>query len=153
MLARFSQAQYVESHSPLFLGTLGAHYRHLIEHYDCFLQQVSSGSVCFDSRARDNQLETNIECAFSRLTESRRMLEQLGNVDVELSITVKDQQSGKPIRSSIGRELLFLQAHTVHHYAIVAAMARRLNVAVDENFGLAVATQSFARQVRNAELK
>ena len=68
------------------------------------------------------------------------------NIDPEVldsDLLIRDQQTSDSVRTSVARELLFLQAHTVHHYAIIAAMARNLGLSTKPDFGLAIATKAF----------
>jgi len=43
--------------------------------------------------------------------------------------------------STLGRELAFSVHHAVHHHATIAAIAKHLEVAVPDGFGLAPSTQ------------
>ena len=148
LLNRLSSQHYVADQSPIFLGTLGAHYRHLIEHYSCFLNALSDQELSFDSRPREAELENDIRLAKERIKSICDDLALIDSGEIDNSLTVHDQQSDAPIVSTIGRELLFLQAHTVHHHAIIGAMARRLGVQIQSGFGVAVSTQAFANQLR-----
>ena len=47
---------------------------------------------------------------------------------------------GEITESSLGRELQFLQGHSVHHYALMAAMMRFSGEPVDDHFGVAPST-------------
>jgi hypothetical protein len=49
------------------------------------------------------------------------------------------------VPTSLGRELLFLESHTVHHMALLADYVRGLGVVLDANFGKAPATIAFER--------
>jgi hypothetical protein len=42
--------------------------------------------------------------------------------------------------TSVGRELQFLVSHTVHHYAVIAAMLRPQGVEPGADFGVAPST-------------
>ena len=58
------------------------------------------------------------------------------------SYTFVDEQSVEPIATNLQRELLFLQSHTVHHYAIIGAMTRAFGNQPDNEFGVAIATRT-----------
>ena len=51
------------------------------------------------------------------------------------------------VESSLGRELVFVASHAVHHYALLAAHLRQLGLPVPEGFGLAPATVAHARRI------
>jgi hypothetical protein len=47
--------------------------------------------------------------------------------------------------SSVGRELLFLSSHTVHHWALVAALLRHQGIEPGVEFGVAPSTLDHRR--------
>ena len=48
LLALLNPDQYMQGYKPVFQSTIGAHFRHVLEHYRCFLKQYSSGELCYD---------------------------------------------------------------------------------------------------------
>lgn len=145
VLESLSDELYVRSCKPAFQSLIGAHFRHLLEHYQCFLHSVKNGDqlICYDSRQRDVNIELHRVHA---VRVSVALVEQLNSFEImaeDCCYTVRDQQTLAPIATTIARELLFLQSHTVHHHAIIAAMCRILGHDVAENFGVAIATQAF----------
>ena len=46
-------------------------------------------------------------------------------------------------RSTIALELRFLASHTVHHYALIASLARDLGIEPGDQFGVAPATLEY----------
>jgi uncharacterized damage-inducible protein DinB len=44
------------------------------------------------------------------------------------------------VETTVGRELVFVLSHTVHHNALIAVMARTLGVSVPDRFGYAPST-------------
>jgi len=61
--------QYTEGYKPAFHSTIGAHFRHVLEHYRCFIRQRQCLQFCYDSRERDQQLESDAEYARSTINE------------------------------------------------------------------------------------
>jgi uncharacterized damage-inducible protein DinB len=178
LLNRLSDESYCADCQPAFRSTIGAHYRHLLEHYLCFLECARQGTVCYDSRARDAHLECKRQHAIETTTSIIQRLQELneGNGSVTSGprevpeavssgddthanevftqgLLINDQQSPQSVATTIQRELLFLQSHSVHHYAMVAAMCRILGIAVAENFGVAIATQVFEAEKNCVDLR
>lgn len=162
LLSRIPRADYVASCRPVFLGTIGAHFRHLLEHYQCFVQALeqsqqtdsASGcypdchvSVCYDARTRDMTLERDPSLAQALL---ERLVTQLGEWSGKLSrdqaCYARDQEAIGLVTSTLSRELLFLQTHTIHHYAMLAAMCRIHRIKVNDDFGVAVSTRTYMRE-------
>jgi len=143
--------QYTEGYKPAFHSTIGAHFRHVLEHYRCFLRQHESLQFCYDSRERDQQLESDVDYANRTIAELIEGLQKITNQAFEQSYTIVDEQSVSPVATNLHRELLFLQSHTVHHYAIVGAMTRALGNQPDDEFGVAIATRTHQREKNTGE--
>src|SRR5688500_19983553 len=48
-------------------GGVGVHLRHVLDHYDAFLDGVVSGSIDYDTRERDAATEADLAVARARL--------------------------------------------------------------------------------------
>ncbi|MEO0367250.1 MAG: hypothetical protein AAF197_00535 [Pseudomonadota bacterium] len=138
-----NESQFRSGQKPAFQSTIGAHFRHLIEHYRCFFAQYPTGEICFEARERDGNLESNISYAKQAVLETIGHLEEMYGQVADCTLTMEDQQSDQRLTTNLARELLFLQAHTVHHYAMIAAMTRSLGVSPTGDFGVAIATRTF----------
>lgn len=141
--------QFTQGFKPAFQSTIGAHFRHILEHYRCLLSQMSDGAFCYDLRERDQLLECDIEYAARTIDELKQQLSELNDVDFSRQYTITDQQIGGLLQTNLARELLFLQAHTVHHYAIIGAMTRAFGKHPDEDFGVAIATREHQKNCDN----
>lgn len=160
LLRNISVRDFSASCAPTFQSVIGAHFRHLLEHYVCLLKTLDSGEVCYDSRPRDMRLEQDLDYALNTMLDVIQRLGEIrqrhikdadGGAGAVKGILVNDQQSVQPVVSTMHRELLFLQSHTVHHYAMIAAMCRILGVSIEPDFGVAIATRVFeAQQGRSA---
>jgi len=133
---------YSEHFKPAFQSTIGAHFRHILEHYQCFFGQLESTRFNYDERPRDSELEQDSEYAKSTISLILLQLRALDITELKSNYVVLDHYSEQPIPTSLARELAFLHAHTVHHFALIAALARGLGVETPVNFGVAIATLS-----------
>ena len=148
LLQILNSEQYDSGLKPAFQATIGAHYRHFIEHYRCLFTQIAKGVFCYDKRERDEQLESDREYALRSIAG---LIVQLETIDFELfdqQYHIVDHQLAAPLATTLQRELLFLQSHTAHHYAIIAAMARGLGEQPMRDFGVAIATIKHAEKMR-----
>jgi hypothetical protein len=124
---------------------VGPHFRHVLEHYSCFLDGYRSGRVDYDARAREAELETRRETALERVGELARglrgvdqsRLEDPLEIRLECGLGGEDQQWS---RSTVRRELQFLLSHTIHHYALIGLLLARLGIDPGETFGVAPST-------------
>lgn len=154
LLATIEQAHFTRSFKPAFESTIGAHFRHVLEHYRCFINQQAHAQFCYDKRERDQRLEVELNYAVKEIHELRSAITNLNDKVFELEYTIVDQQLASSngdqttsIPTTLQRELLFLQSHTVHHYAMIGAMVRLLGMPTESNFGVAFATRKHEQEV------
>lgn len=141
LLALLEPDQYIQGYKPVFHSTIGAHFRHVLEHYRCFIKQLGVRRFCYDSRERDQLLECDVEYAKQTIVTLVESLQALESQNLDMECELQDQQASGPVASTLFRELLFLQSHAMHHYAIIGAMTRRLGAQPAEDFGVAIATR------------
>lgn len=123
----------------VFSSSIGQHLRHCIEHYDELLHAHRDGrEVNYEARPRDFAIETDPSVALSRLENLTSSLAMLDISPTPLKIL--DSGCETPACSSLGRELQYLVSHTVHHFAIIAIIARHFDASVPEDFGIAPST-------------
>ena len=142
LLALLQPEHYTRGCQPAFRSTIGAHFRHVLEHYRCFIAQLDAGHINYDSRQRDQLLESNFTYVNQTLTELKVVFGDLQEHDLDRACQLSDQQTDKSVASTLFRELLFLQIHTMHHYAIIGAMARTFGLQPADDFGVAIATRA-----------
>lgn len=146
-LSDISSETYQSVASPGFQSSIGAHYRHIIEHYQCFFAQFDAEEVInYDARQRNLQIETDTAYALTQLQAVRSRLNNF-SCDDKRTVLVQDDHCVYQMRSSLSRELMFLIGHSEHHSAMIAAMLRIFGYAVDSQFGVANATINFQASV------
>lgn len=126
-------------------ASVGAHLRHVIERFQCFFNGLSSSHIDYDGRKRDQLIANNLEAANFAFASINKRLESLEDLDPDLpvlSIQELVHHLGTPVNisSTLGRELLGLIAHTTHHLAIVALLAKSMGYELDRDFGKAPST-------------
>ncbi len=140
-------------------GGVGAHLRHVLDHYDAFLDGLDSGRIDYDARERDPETEIDIEVARARLGHTiTRLAATFSRADIASSgadrkIEVAMDLGGRPSGnrsssvSSLGRELQYLVAHTVHHFALMAVALRFAGHEPGAEFGVAPSTLRHEEEV------
>jgi hypothetical protein len=135
---------------PAFADLAGAHLRHVIEHYEALVLPGRAGVVDYDSRPRDRELERDTALANARLRSLHRRLAGLTATTLEAPVRVFGRaglagEFAFAVVSSIGRELVFVASHTVHHFALLQAYCQRHGIPTDPDFGKAPATVAYER--------
>jgi hypothetical protein len=146
LLGRINDSDFVASPAPLAPQRAGAHIRHIVEFYECFLDGLESAHIDYDGRKRDLTIETDRRAALARigLLIKRLENEHALHSDFVIRVRLEDAQAigiRKPfLVSSVARELQVLSSHTVHHFALIAIILRMLDVPVAADFGVAPST-------------
>ncbi len=146
LLSSLSSERFAKVQRPYFESSLGKHVRHVLDHYLCFKRDLFQGLIDYDKRQRDCQLEKDKEYALSIVQDMLRFFEGLRedfSVDQSVQVLMCNDvatPNGEITCSSLGRELQFLQSHSVHHFALMAAMLRFSGDSVEQDFGVAPST-------------
>jgi uncharacterized damage-inducible protein DinB len=126
-------------------SSIGAHYRHCIDHFRQLFSGLDSRIVDYDARTRESLLETDRIAAISAtkdlLTAARDLRKLAGETPIEVrcGVTYGEEETGTA-SSTLDREVMFCISHTIHHYAIIAMLLRSVNHEVPEGFGVAPST-------------
>lgn len=127
--------------------TVGPHLRHVLDHYSAFISGLPGFRVDYDAREREPRLESDLELACARMREIAGDLVLVEEDLMELPIQVRLESGGAESEqwshSTVRRELQFLLSHTVHHFALIAVLLERFEIAVPDDFGIAPSTLKY----------
>ena len=154
ILLKLSDEQYRAIVHP-YTANLGKHLRHITDHYQLLLDGIDKSRVDYDQRKRVEIEESNRSAMILRLRQICSELELLSTTTSKdqtllISLAVDEGIEAPTVPSSLSRELVFLQSHTVHHYAIIAAILKLQNVELDDEFGIAPSTLKYEHQQKCA---
>lgn len=145
MLIRVSQDAYTRRHPVAFNASIGGHYRHCLDHFTRLLRSRGHRDVNYDHRERDARIENEPGEA---LTLTRHLLFQLAHTPSDClaspmrsRCSISDIHEPPPVtQSTFGREMVYVIAHAIHHFALISIMARLQQVELPEHFGMAPST-------------
>jgi hypothetical protein len=134
--------------APAFSNYAGAHLRHVIEHYDALLFAPRDCLVDYDARLRERELEHSPALARARLLRLAQRLMHWPAVSLAAPVRVVSRcgPAGEfevTTASSVGRELIYLASHAVHHFALLQVYCLQHGISMGANFGKAPATVEF----------
>jgi hypothetical protein len=156
LLDTLTKRDFVTSPEGMPPHRVGSHLRHVIEFYECFLEGVEGFHIDYDARRRDEELGSSHVVAIARIGALIQRLENSPILRSDSVIFVKMEDSdafelSDPyLMSSIGRELMTLSSHTIHHFALIAMTLRGLGLAVAPTFGVAPSTLRYMASKRAA---
>jgi len=134
-------------------SSVGAQFRHILDHYAALFAGLATGRVDYDSRARDRTLEEDPAAAADAARAWMVALEGLDAAAGDRRLLVQTDSGGGPgapdwRESTVGRELQFLASHTVHHFALIKLLLEWHDVALDDDFGMAPSTRAHMAATR-----
>ena len=149
LVRRLSDEDYGATTEQLPRGGIGAHFRHVFDHYDGFLRGLGPGRIDYDVRERDPELETCRDRALAKLEALARDVARISVHDAHRTLHVAldcdEPEQRVWSTSSVARELQFLVSHTVHHFAVIAVMLRMRGFEPGRDFGVAPSTLKYER--------
>lgn len=159
MLASFLQLMdsqtYQKKRSFMLESSVGMHVRHILEFYDCLLEnELPPSSINYNQRQRDLNLESNPDIAILKIDCLIKLLDLLPDEPHSiLVITEGEDYDITSHESSIERELLYLNEHTTHHMAIIRMAACHFLPAYSfpESFGIAPSTLHYRHHKRHSK--
>jgi hypothetical protein len=147
---------YLSGTRPGYAEHIGPHMRHVIEHYETLGRalrltssaQALTATVDYDARERDPLVETHPDVAVGRVRRLQQLLGIVGGLDVQvLAQTVQVHLRGGVhgennfnCTSTVARELMFLNSHTTHHFAVLQGYAKQRGESLGAGLGKAPAT-------------
>jgi hypothetical protein len=135
LLDSLKDEEYTRKVPNVFGSTVGGHYRHCLDHLQ-------------SHRQRDPRIENDRTFA---LAETHRILRAFASISrpfLDCPINVRSKvnyelNAAPLIGSTVGRELMYAVAHTIHHYALIAVICTMLEIPVPAAFGVAPSTLQY----------
>jgi hypothetical protein len=148
LLNSLGDGEYTRRLPSVFGSTVGGHYRHCLDHFQSLLQGLDADEINYDHRERNPRIENDRTFA---LAETQRMLRGFASIptpylDCPINVRSKvnyDVDATPSIGSTVGRELMYAVAHSIHHYALIAVICGMLEVRVPQGFGVAPSTLKY----------
>lgn len=129
-------------------ATLGQHFRHILEFYQCLLQGIDQEIVDYAKRQRDPRIEKDpisARHAFQDVLLAVNQLEEHKILAVKADFSSETTIERPIVQSSVGRELMFAYDHAVHHLAIIkiGLQVCAPQLQIDPNLGVAPSTVKY----------
>ena len=122
LLELLDQNQYAQP-LPIYNGSsLGQHFRHIFDFYQCLALDIPKGGIDYARRERDPGIERDpqyAKAAFTKIEQALIHVEEEAPIDVLADFSTDRSVSRPTVKSTVGRELMFAHDHAVHHLAII----------------------------------
>jgi hypothetical protein len=137
------EARQYECHQPGH-SSIGVHLRHCIDHLASFFYGLETGTIDYDARRRDPDIETNSKNGAETLSNYFHEIESIDESRLGESILVRQtvcpERPPLTSESTIERELTFVSAHSIHHIAIIELLTQLGGFPISDDLGIAYST-------------
>jgi hypothetical protein len=128
-----------------YKASIGQHYRHILEHFQCLVRGLRSGEINYDARGRNPRLESEVTFASIATCDVLRAIKNYSEETLARPCSVVHSVSygatqPTSIESNLGREMAYCTGHAIHHYDILRFICSELGIDVPTEFGLAPST-------------
>ncbi len=151
VIAQLSADDYRKPLAEFEGNSLGQHFRHILEFFQCLEDGIQSGTVDYAARCRNPVYESKPEittAAFSAFSNALENLDISQSVQVRAEFGTDDRPS---FDSTVGRELLFVYDHAIHHLAIIkiGLVCHFPNINTERDLGVSPSTIKARAKVEN----
>ncbi|MGB0522601.1 MAG: hypothetical protein ACPGJS_06560 [Flammeovirgaceae bacterium] len=149
LIHQLDQEQYTVPLAVLSQSTIGQHYRHCLEFFDCMLQGLDTGVIAYDKRQREERLNVDMEYVLERIDAIIYHISTAEDQPIELEASYPcSEVTGVRINTSLLRELHYNIEHLVHHMAIIKIGVKEnfKHVALNPSFGISESTIAYHQQ-------
>jgi uncharacterized damage-inducible protein DinB len=145
LLESVSPEEFARRNPQMFNGSIGGHYRHCLDHFSSWLRGLEAGEVNYDHRERDPRIEREPAFALQATRDIREALQrvqagELGRPVMACCEVSYEEGESPRTASSYSREMVYVVAHAIHHYALISVMARLMDITLPPHFGVAPST-------------
>jgi hypothetical protein len=156
LLAQINEEIYTRKVPFAFNASIGGHYRHCLDHFRSLLETAKADDLNYDHRERGTLVENNRFAALNATRELRDGYERLDPVLLARSLAVRCKTSysstGSQVSpSTVGREIMYVVAHAVHHYALIGIMGGLMGLRMPAGFGVAPSTMKHQADLASAD--
>ncbi|MDX1908750.1 MAG: DinB family protein [Bacteroidia bacterium] len=151
-LEHLSTTQYRHPLPLLSGSSIGQHTRHLMEFFQCLLQQSSDGVIDYDARQRNIRIEEDPAYAASVVQAIMAELSaEKSSQNLYLVVNYALHHDDKHrLATTFERELVYNIEHTIHHLAMIKVGFALIapEVILPEGFGVAPSTLRYRQGQR-----
>ena len=156
LLGEISDENYTRKLPAAFNVSIGGHYRHCLDHFRTLLEAAPGGDLNYDHRERGTLVETD---RYAALNLTRELITGWENLNLffitrHLNVTCKASHSASGSQlavSTVGREIMYVVAHAVHHYALIGVMGSVMGLQLPTCFGVAPSTLKHQQETMKAK--
>jgi hypothetical protein len=125
-------------------ATIGQHFRHSLEFFQCLMNGYGEGLVSYDKRKHDKDIEDNKLLALDVISKIKLFINYCDiNKPIDLQVSYDpNSEIEVTVSSNMAREITYNIEHIVHHMALVKIGINEVSpyVTLPLEFGVAIST-------------
>lgn len=131
-------------------STIGQHFRHTLEFFQCLMAGYATGIISYDKRDHDVNIETDKDLAMEVVNRAKSFISNC-QIDKPVQLEVNystDLNEDVVLESNMAREITYNIEHAIHHMALIkiGIQAACPYVNLPDGFGIAVSTLKYRKQ-------
>ena len=149
VIKQIDDKNYSKPSNTLHGSTIGQHFRHAIEFFECLKTGYNTGLISYDKRDHDRNIETSRILAIDVISRLRRFINGADSakpLTLEVSYSPENNEGNK-VATNMAREMVYNIEHVVHHMALVKIGIKELipEFNIPHDFGVAISTIKYHR--------
>ncbi len=145
LLDHLSDDQYISTPEIFSGASVGKHYRHIIEFFQCVSLAGATDTICYDNRLRDVRIENSRALAKELLSDLKQDLATMDNekrLTLVGDLATSYSSENSYMLTSLFREFHYAVEHAIHHMAIIKMGVTQSfpDVVIATEFGVAPST-------------
>lgn len=127
-------------------ATIGQHFRHTLEFFQCLSQ--ANDLVNYDLRSHEKLMESDTSLALMMINSQSEIIKSIDSnkdITLELSYGINQPEPIK-VKTNLERELVYNVEHAVHHMAIIKIGLREIAPGLELPIGFGVADSTLQYQ-------
>jgi len=151
LLEKLTTPAFNKPNKMLSEASIGQHFRHIIEFYQCCLFESKNGIVNYDLRKRTKVLEEDPNEGIHAIDKVLNVLKAMDfseNKAFRFCGDVTQENKDPFIDSTFFRELIYCMDHCIHHQSLIkiALIEQNLVHLIDADFGVAFSTLAYRKK-------
>lgn len=134
-------------------SSIGQHTRHVIEFFECLLEQSLTGTVNYDKRTRNEVIQQYSSVATDHIDVIIRGLRDADfarPLNLEMAYDANTPATTEPVATTFEREVVYNIEHAIHHMALIkiGLKVAAPQLVLPAGFGVAPSTIRFKAEAR-----
>ena len=150
VIDQIKTADFVQPIEAFNGSSIGQHFRHTLEFFQCLMAGYETGVISYDKRDHDSNIESDKDLALEIVKRTKSFISNCNiNKPIQLEVNYSsDADHDVIVGSNMAREITYNIEHAIHHMALIKIGIKEAcpYVILPPGFGIAVSTLKYRKQ-------